>query len=207
MRLLRACSGTMSPFVRVKCACSAIPTGYPSASGFKNAPRVFWVQLMSSMSMHALIPCDAELTRTRLFLFMTRIPLSKTRIRLHPRGNVCVRRRERMEHIMEPVSHGIIFWLIFGGISGALGGRLVDGGGFGVIVDIIVGVVGAFTGGWLGGALDLHQGSDMVGSLLTASIDVVIVRPFTRAGPGEPYKASRLQHGTRCHIARRPRRG
>jgi len=31
---------------------------------------------------------------------------------------------------MEPVSHGIIFWLIIGGIAGALAGRIVDGGGF-----------------------------------------------------------------------------
>ena len=41
---------------------------------------------------------------------------------------------------MEPVSHGIIFWLIIGGIAGALAGRIVDGGGFGIVVDIIVGI-------------------------------------------------------------------
>lgn len=47
---------------------------------------------------------------------------------------------------MDPVSHGIIFWLIIGGLAGALAGRIVDGGGFGILVDIIVGIVGAFIG-------------------------------------------------------------
>lgn len=50
---------------------------------------------------------------------------------------------------MGPVSHRIIFWLIIGGIAGALAGRIVDGGGFGIVVEIIVGIVGAFIGGWL----------------------------------------------------------
>ena len=79
------------------------------------------------------------------------------------------------EKAMEPVSHGIIFWLIIGGIAGALAGRIVDGGGFGIIVDIIVGIVGAFIGGWLGGVLGLHLGGGIIGSLITALIGAVIL--------------------------------
>jgi uncharacterized membrane protein YeaQ/YmgE (transglycosylase-associated protein family) len=102
---------------------------------------------------------------------------------------VCVKGIFVSENSMEHVSHGIIFWLIIGGIAGALAGRIVDGGGFGVIVDIIVGIVGAFIGGWLGGALGLHLGNGIIGSLLTALIGAVIllalVRLFSRgrAGP------------------------
>jgi hypothetical protein len=33
---------------------------------------------------------------------------------------------------MEPVSHGIIFWLVIGGVAGPLAGRIIDGGGFGL---------------------------------------------------------------------------
>ncbi|MFL9898936.1 GlsB/YeaQ/YmgE family stress response membrane protein [Paraburkholderia fungorum] len=76
---------------------------------------------------------------------------------------------------MDPVSHGIIFWLIIGGIAGALAGRIVDDGGFGILVDIIVGIVGAFIGGWLGGVLGLHLGSGIIGSLITALIGAVIL--------------------------------
>src|SRR6202012_6213854 len=37
---------------------------------------------------------------------------------------------------MEPVSHGIIFWLIIGGVAGALAGRIFHGGGFGSLMGI-----------------------------------------------------------------------
>ena len=46
---------------------------------------------------------------------------------------------------------GIILWLIIGAVAGWLAGKIVEGAGFGLIVDIIVGVVGAFIGGWLAG--------------------------------------------------------
>jgi uncharacterized membrane protein YeaQ/YmgE (transglycosylase-associated protein family) len=46
---------------------------------------------------------------------------------------------------------GWIGWIIIGGIAGALAGRVVDGKGFGILVDIIVGIVGAFLFGWLVG--------------------------------------------------------
>jgi uncharacterized membrane protein YeaQ/YmgE (transglycosylase-associated protein family) len=85
---------------------------------------------------------------------------------------------------MDTVSHGIIFWLIIGGIAGALAGRIVDGGGFGIVVDIIIGIVGAFIGGWLGGVLGIHLGGGIIGSLITALIGAVIllfiVRLFSR---------------------------
>jgi len=48
---------------------------------------------------------------------------------------------------------GIILWLIIGAVAGWLAGKIVEGAGFGLIVDIIVGVVGALIGGWLAGAL------------------------------------------------------
>ncbi len=44
---------------------------------------------------------------------------------------------------------GILGWIIIGGIAGALAGRVVDGGGFGIIGDIVVGIVGALLGGFL----------------------------------------------------------
>jgi uncharacterized membrane protein YeaQ/YmgE (transglycosylase-associated protein family) len=103
--------------------------------------------------------------------------------RYHHAGSL-LRAFHLTENAMEPVSHGIIFWLIIGGIAGALAGRIVDGGGFGIVVDIIVGIVGAFIGGWLGGVLGLHLGGGIIGSLITALIGAVIllfiVRLFSR---------------------------
>ena len=52
--------------------------------------------------------------------------------------------------------HGnVIFWLIFGAIAGWLAGKIMRGGGFGVVGNIVVGVVGAMIGGTLFGIIGL----------------------------------------------------
>ncbi len=82
-------------------------------------------------------------------------------------------------------THDIIAWLIIGAIAGWLAGKLVKGGGFGLLVDIIVGIVGAFIGGWLSGVLGISLGAGWIGSIITATIGAVIllfiVRLFKRA--------------------------
>jgi uncharacterized membrane protein YeaQ/YmgE (transglycosylase-associated protein family) len=52
---------------------------------------------------------------------------------------------------MEPVSHGAISSLVIGGISSASASRIIDGRGFGFVVDVVAGIVGAFIGGGLCG--------------------------------------------------------
>ncbi len=52
-------------------------------------------------------------------------------------------------------TNSLIVILIIGLIAGWLAGKIMGGGGFGVIGDIIVGVIGAFIGGWLWGVLAL----------------------------------------------------
>ena len=77
--------------------------------------------------------------------------------------------------------HGIIVWLIIGALAGWLAGKLVKGGGFGLIGDIIVGIVGAFIGGWLAGVLGLSIGSGFIASVITAIIGAVILLVILRA--------------------------
>ena len=48
---------------------------------------------------------------------------------------------------MEPQS--LLVFLLVGVVAGWLAGKLVRGGGFGLIGDLIVGVIGAVIGGWL----------------------------------------------------------
>jgi uncharacterized membrane protein YeaQ/YmgE (transglycosylase-associated protein family) len=72
-------------------------------------------------------------------------------------------------------SHDIIAWLIIGAIAGWLAGKLVKGGGFGLLVDIIVGIVGAFIGGWLAGVLGISLGAGWIASIITATIGAVIL--------------------------------
>lgn len=44
---------------------------------------------------------------------------------------------------------GIIAWLVVGLIAGFLAGKVMDGGGFGLIGDIVVGLVGSLIGGFV----------------------------------------------------------
>jgi uncharacterized membrane protein YeaQ/YmgE (transglycosylase-associated protein family) len=70
---------------------------------------------------------------------------------------------------------GIILWLIIGAVAGWLAGKIVEGAGFGLIVDIIVGVVGALIGGWLAGVLGIAIGGGLIGSLIVAVVGAVIL--------------------------------
>jgi uncharacterized membrane protein YeaQ/YmgE (transglycosylase-associated protein family) len=70
---------------------------------------------------------------------------------------------------------GIILWLIIGAVAGWLAGKIVEGAGFGLIVDIIVGIVGALIGGWLAGVLGIDIGGGLIGSLIVAVVGAVIL--------------------------------
>jgi uncharacterized membrane protein YeaQ/YmgE (transglycosylase-associated protein family) len=48
---------------------------------------------------------------------------------------------------------GVLSWIVVGAIAGWLSGKVMKGGGFGLLGDIIVGVIGGIIGGWLAGAL------------------------------------------------------
>jgi uncharacterized membrane protein YeaQ/YmgE (transglycosylase-associated protein family) len=83
------------------------------------------------------------------------------------------------------MQHGLIAWLVIGALAGWLSGKIVDGSGFGLIIDIVVGIVGAFIGGWLAGALGISIGGGFVASIIVAIIGAVILlfvlRLFKRA--------------------------
>ena len=78
------------------------------------------------------------------------------------------------------MEYGIIAWLVIGAIAGWLAGRVVKGGGFGLIVDIIVGIVGAVIGGFLAGALGISTGGGIIGSIIVAFIGAVILLVILR---------------------------
>lgn len=63
---------------------------------------------------------------------------------------------------------GLVIFLLIGAAAGWIAGRLMRGGGFGVIGNIIVGIIGAFLGNWLLGMLGVRLGGGAVGTLVTA---------------------------------------
>jgi len=70
---------------------------------------------------------------------------------------------------------GIIGWLIIGIVAGWLAGKIMRGGGFGLIGDLVVGVIGAVLGGYLFGALDIHIGDGLIGGLVTATVGAIVL--------------------------------
>jgi uncharacterized membrane protein YeaQ/YmgE (transglycosylase-associated protein family) len=68
-----------------------------------------------------------------------------------------------------------IGWIIVGGIAGWLAGKLMKGGGFGVIVNVLLGIVGSVVGGWLFGVLGISVGSGFIGSLASATVGAIVL--------------------------------
>ena len=73
---------------------------------------------------------------------------------------------------------GILSWIIVGLIAGWLAGKVMRGGGYGLIGDIIVGVVGGLLGGFLGTQV-LHIPADVNGinieSILVAFVGALVL--------------------------------
>ena len=75
---------------------------------------------------------------------------------------------------------GILAWLIVGLIAGWGAGKVMKGGGYGVVMDIVLGILGGLLGGWLFGMLGIWHGGGMIGSIIVAFIGAVILVAITR---------------------------
>jgi uncharacterized membrane protein YeaQ/YmgE (transglycosylase-associated protein family) len=56
-----------------------------------------------------------------------------------------------------------------------LAGRIVRGGGFGLVGDIVVGIVGAFAGGWMLPRLGIEIGVGLVSAIASATIGAIVL--------------------------------
>lgn len=68
-----------------------------------------------------------------------------------------------------------IIWIVVGAIIGWLAGLLIQGGGFGFIVDALIGILGSVLAGWLFPRLGISLGGGLVGSVIASVIGAVIV--------------------------------
>ena len=69
---------------------------------------------------------------------------------------------------------GILFWLIVGALAGWLAGKIMRGGGFGLLGNIVVGIVGALIGGALFRMMGLPPVSTL-GSLISATVGACVL--------------------------------
>jgi len=74
----------------------------------------------------------------------------------------------------------LVWFLLIGLIAGWLAGRVMRGGGYGVVGDMIVGVIGALIGGWLFSTLGISAGGGLIGAIIVAFIGAVILIALLR---------------------------
>ncbi len=71
-------------------------------------------------------------------------------------------------------AQSLILFLIIGLAAGWLAGRIMKGGGFGLVGDLVVGVIGALLGGWLFSLLGISLGG-ILGSLVMALVGAMVL--------------------------------
>jgi uncharacterized membrane protein YeaQ/YmgE (transglycosylase-associated protein family) len=74
--------------------------------------------------------------------------------------------------------------LLVGLVAGWLAGRIVEGGGFGLIGDIAIGIVGALIGSWLMPRLGIHIASGIISAIIVATIGAVLLLVIVRLASG-----------------------
>ena len=72
-----------------------------------------------------------------------------------------------------------IWWIIVGLIAGWAAGKIMKGGGYGVVMDIILGIIGAVVGGWLLGALGIQAGG-FISTIIVAILGAIFLIWLTR---------------------------
>jgi uncharacterized membrane protein YeaQ/YmgE (transglycosylase-associated protein family) len=84
----------------------------------------------------------------------------------------------------------IIGFLIIGGVIGLLAGLIVQGRGFGIIVDIIVGVIASLIGGYVWRQIFPGQTLGTYGSFIVGLICAVVLVALVKAIGGRRGRAT-----------------
>ena len=69
---------------------------------------------------------------------------------------------------------GFIWYIIIGIIARFLAGKIMRGGGFGLIINLLLGILGGVLGGWVFALFGLAA-SGLIGSLITSTVGAILV--------------------------------
>jgi uncharacterized membrane protein YeaQ/YmgE (transglycosylase-associated protein family) len=81
-------------------------------------------------------------------------------------------------------NESLLVIVLVGIVAGWLAGKIVDGGGFGLVGDLIVGVLGAFIGDWLLPRLNIHLGIGIVSLIINATLGAIVLLVILRIASG-----------------------
>ena len=107
-------------------------------------------------------------------------------------------------------NQSLLVILVVGIVAGWLAGRVMAGGGFGLIGDLLVGLIGAFIGDWLLPRLGIHLGVGIVALIINAFIGAVVLllirRLVSGGGSAIGHDGAAGAGNARGLIGRRPTR-
>lgn len=69
----------------------------------------------------------------------------------------------------------LAWFILIGLVAGWLAGRLMTGGGFGLIGDVVVGVIGALLGRFLFRTVGVSVGAGLFGQLIVATVGAIVL--------------------------------
>jgi uncharacterized membrane protein YeaQ/YmgE (transglycosylase-associated protein family) len=95
-----------------------------------------------------------------------------------------VRQTLAEETAMNLSNESLLVIVLVGIVAGWAAGKIVDGGGFGLIGDLIVGIVGAFIGDWLLPRLNIHLGVGIIALIINATLGAVVLLAIIRVVSG-----------------------
>ncbi len=72
-------------------------------------------------------------------------------------------------------SVGLIGYIVIGGLAGWAAGKIMKGGGFGILMNIVIGIAGALLGGFLLSFFFNTAGGGWIFTFLTALLGSVIL--------------------------------
>src|ERR1700758_3428767 len=107
-----------------------------------------------------------------------------------PAADIVPAKCSTTESAMHLSNQSLLVILFVGIVAGWLAGRVMEGGGFGLIGDLLVGLVGAFIGDWLLPRLGIHLGAGIVALIINAFIGAVVLLLILRllGGGGWGYR-------------------
>ena len=67
----------------------------------------------------------------------------------------------------------VIWYILIGILAGYFAGKIMRGGGFGLLVNLLLGIIGAVLGGWVFALLGLAA-TGIIGSLITSVVGAIL---------------------------------
>ena len=74
----------------------------------------------------------------------------------------------------------ILYWLVVGLIAGWLAGKVMKGGGYGILMDIVLGIAGAIVGGGIIRFLGFYTSGGLIPAILVAILGAVALVALVR---------------------------